>query len=81
MFKIISKRQYELYSKLEQSIDLLLQQPPDPLLAEDMDEEPISTSQRIDLLKIFYKRLTLGIYGSSLKNKLFNSSPKSKDIK
>lgn len=67
MFKIISKRKFELYKELEKQIDKILSDFPDALLV-DNDEEPISTAQRVDLLKIFYKRFQLGIYTKSFKS-------------
>lgn len=75
MFKVISKRQNTLYQELEKYVDLVLQKIPEPLLDSSSDEEPISTAQRIGLLKVFLRRINLGVYTKSLKSRFSSNSP------
>ena len=76
MFKAISKRQYVLYQELEKYVDLVFQKIPEPLLDSSSDEEPISTAQRIGLLKVLLRRIDLGVYTKSLKSRF--CSPQSR---
>jgi hypothetical protein len=75
MFKAISKRQYVLYQELEKYVDLVFQKIPEPLLDSSSDEEPISTAQRIGLLKVLLRRIDLGVYTKSLKSRFSNNKP------
>ncbi len=57
MFKIISKKQLELYKALECEVDFLLSSTPDPLL--EYGKTNITTEDRLNLLKIYSNRLAI----------------------